>query len=379
MSATANLELMRAGIEPLSDAAQSAQLLTQGIEIAQRLYKDGLTQIEAHIMVGETEAVTAYVGGLLTRSSVIYGSIPGASKTEALRNMHRIVDGIEDENVANVPARADIKESELVGKVEAIITTTTDPDGKTTVERLTGEIAQPLITRDTQVVTHDEANRGDERVANAMLDVTGSRRLPGPNGSEEMEDLEVCVLAVNPTESLQTTTPLSPARAARQQWGAILADESAWDTILDAIVDKNFEPTPEEMVPAVTLTELHIAQAALRHVIIDSDILRPYIKEMTKQVLFKLRDSDLQIREAPGRVAIQIMSSARAVALMNGRGAVIRRDIERAAQFKMAATMIGNGVDDLDHVYPLVNEVLNAGEQIHGQLEAESIRTRRLR
>jgi histone H3/H4 len=137
-----------------------------------------------------------------------------------------------------------------------------------------------------------------------------------------------------------------------------MADESEWDAILAGVVDEDFEPTPENITPVADLAELHVGQAATKLVIIESGKLRPYIKESTKASLRTLKQHEMDIREAPGRFANQIMNVARTAALMRGSAQVSQEDINLALQDKLTGTLAGNGISDLDDIRPVIDDVL---------------------
>jgi MoxR-like ATPase len=338
-------------------------IVVMGVHYAARLKKMATADLSQHLLVGEDQAIEEFIKtplkGGTPMANTAWVSPFGAGKTDMLEHGFKVF-GMD--NVAYVPITPELRPSDLMGsKSEMTKTIQNDGEETATIERLTGE-KEGILDTSTQVLVIDEANRGNPRTLGAAANAVGSRKIELSKGNVvPLTELEMVMFAFNPQESLATTSKLPEVIAARVSSASILAEEERWDNILDGF--KNFQHAPEMVRQAITRPQLRIAQAAMRH--IEFDEVHPFAAEMTKKVLYGLRDNEMAVRgalprigEAPGRVYLQLQTDAKARAMMNGRGNVVEDDIELAATSKMTAALVCNGISDLNLVRPIVEDSL---------------------
>jgi MoxR-like ATPase len=339
---------------------QPGELLEQGQQYASRLLREGTKEINANLIVGERDSIHSYMGTLVARDSLLMVAAYGVGKSEMTRHGYKVVDGIDPSRVKRVPARTDLTPTELTGKRQVLKTEKRQDDGTTVTERTSGEV-EPILSPTDQIITQDEGNRGNERSNAEMLDITGSHMISLPDGSlAPMTELEMFILAMNPRESMRTTTPLSGARAVRQAWAAILGQKKEWDAIEQSILFDEFEPNPNNIKPVITLEELHIAQAAVKHVILDDTVVKPYIARINRTMVntINTHEGNPGVVEGLSRPLKQIMHSTRVAALMSGRKEARPEDVNVAVANKMTAMLGGLSMVELNDIEPLVQSVI---------------------
>lgn len=345
---------------PEIENLDSAIVLNRGMQYAQKLKTEGAASLNSNLIVGEGEAIDAYIDNFFkgNNANLALVSEYGAGKTEILAHAHKIIGGLVD--LVYIQASPDMRANQLVGSSQAVEKQTVGDDGLSITETITGR-TQALLHSRMQMAFFDEATRGNPKAMGAGSNIIGSRKLETAEGIVDLDRMEGTVFAFNPDNEAGRTSAALPGQiASRISAAAVLADPSNWARILEGMDD--FTPTPENIKPIIHLPELHIGQAAVKHVAISGKENKAYINGVVYDMLHALRRNDADVRrigEAPGRIKRQVELGARIGALTTGRNSVTEADINAAVAGKLTAELVANGIKDLDQVSRVIEGTLS--------------------
>jgi MoxR-like ATPase len=315
---------------------------------------EGIAQYD-NLLIGEKRAKEMMIAGFILGGNVLLAGQPGGGKSTMLENAHRIIGGIQDNEVAFVPHRADLTAAQLVGDAATIFRETgEDPVMR---EKIMTMIAS-IITPESRVIIFDELTRGNPYVLNAALGFLAQRTLNANGKLFKMNGVELIASSANPDEGSKTTFRMPPALGSRQSLGAMLGDgdEAERDMIQDKLWDQNWKSTPELMTPIISTSMLHGIRAAVEKVPFNDEA-----KRLGKKVSKATRDelAGLGIKEADGRITEQIRGTSRALTLMRGRSTTNETDIKDAVEYTLTGRLAAqpNGASRIEAA---TERVLNA-------------------
>jgi MoxR-like ATPase len=227
-----------------------------------------------------------------------------------------------------------------------------------------------MVPHDTQYLFVDEATRKRQKALATLLDITAKSRVHTKDGWRTMEHYEGGIFAANPNERGMTTERLLPALADRMQFGVILAREDNWDDMLDAVIDDEFEPSPEDITPVLTLAKLHVAQYAVREVVVDPG-LKLFIKEISKSAARTFQkpitdhSGDIVMGAhimSPVRFARHLMFNSMANAISRGAVKAEMRDVQDGLSSKTHGLMTANGVSFEEPIHETTDRILDGAK-----------------
>ena len=225
-----------------------SSIFARGIEF----HSKGIAALD-NIAYGERPmkdaVLTAVVAGI---EPVLLAGTPGGAKSLVIMNIHRLIEGIKEENIAVLPPDASLQPIEMVG---GRIQTTKEFKGKDTEysETVSSEV-EGLIKSTTQVILADEATRINPYTLNSMLAAAAEKELKTKSGVVPLSDLLLMATSLNPAESQQATFRLTNAMASRHTVGAIVG-ENVSDVEALKMANDIF-PNPELVKPIATIEEL---------------------------------------------------------------------------------------------------------------------------
>lgn len=300
---------------------------------AQEFLRDGMAQLD-HLLIGQEEAK---LGSLVVIAAGVNGAYvgdPGGGKSTLVKNMHRLVDDIDDEHIAVIPAMADLTAKAVVG-------------GKSEVKKIVGGVEEitstelnPIINADTKVIRADEINRGAPHGVNAMLEAVEEHKVSNTAGEVVLDGLMWAASTMNPAEARQGVFQIPKAMASRHAVGVVLNGKE--ENVVSDIIS-GWTPQPEAIEP---ITDIYTIQA-IQNRIEGTVIPRDMNEIATGRVISanqKLKDSKIT-DESPNRMASQVSKVARTLGTLNGQEHVTENDIEEALKFVVTSRvgMLGSG------------------------------------
>lgn len=304
---------------------------------AQEIYQAGIEEMD-RLLIGELGAKTCMLVMLAAgenrkgvRNSLLIGP-PGGGKTVLATNFHRLIEGMEGNDVlAFVPPMSDLQPQQLVGG-ETKIRKEVVKDGKNELEVISTAV-KALVNSQTRGVVVNEVNRVNPLATNAIFDALEHGVITTTEGVSQVPNLMYGVFTMNPSASMyakHNTFNMDPALASRMSAGAVLGNED-----LDArqqrfrdIFERGWKPQPEQMSPVMDVNQLtEVRRLVHRKIVIPGDIGR-YAVGKYAHVDSALRDH--HIHEGDGRLAEQASALARAHAAWQGQDRVTEHDVNLA-------------------------------------------------
>ena len=307
----------------------------EALSIGQKFSQEATTQLDGRI-IGEANAKQGMRLAIVTGQNVVLAGVPAIGKTELASEAYKLVEGIEEENVARVPHSADLTGKRLIGgsvKVE----TDTDKDGELTTHTQTTKI-DAIIHEDSQVIWIDELSRVNPWALNDALDAFENRRITNDSGVVSLNGLVYAVSTMNPSENKQATFKIADAMASRHAIGAIMGDKDnaeEQEAILDGLFD-GFEP--KEIKSVITLKELEILRDTKLALPASLRLLAKKLVTNSVKVL-----AEHEIEEGTPRFFNQVRKNANGLALMNGSQTIGESELLDATRFTIGGRIATKG------------------------------------
>ncbi|HXR49852.1 MAG TPA: AAA family ATPase [Verrucomicrobiae bacterium] len=175
-------------------------------------YEDGMSEL-GRALHGEEHAKQAILIGAVILRPFILSGIPAGGKSTLMQNAWRLYGGVDYEDVARIPGQHDLTATQLVG---GEIATYNGRREKSLV------VVEGLVKPSTRAIVVEEMNRTNPEAVNSLLPVLEDRRLETTAGHVAIPNLVYVGVAMNPSESRQSTFPVSDAMASRLTLGAVL-------------------------------------------------------------------------------------------------------------------------------------------------------------
>lgn len=344
-------------------------------ENAKRFRIDAIEQLD-HLILGERQAKLGLVLATLGQFNMVSVGVPGGGKTTFGELAYQLVDGILPENVASIPALADITPKQVVGGRSVSSKTVKVPelvrhDG-TTVEAHeyteTTVVDTPgIIKPSTQWMFMNEMNRTAPHAVNAFLDVIERRTITNTSGVYKVPDLQIAVANMNPAEDTSKTFRLDHAIASRFPVGVILGapvdiDENNKPQLTseqDMQVEELFDSwNPSDSIdPVITLEELNALRKEASTIEVTDKFVRDIGKPAVAHIMHELANLDQP--EAVGRMTRQLGKMVRILAMMGGGKEVLPEHMAEAVDFQMTARIGLLKKDAVKKTPDVVNRILD--------------------
>jgi MoxR-like ATPase len=257
------------------------------------------------VVVGKHDEIALVLAALISRGHVLLEDVPGTAKTILAR---AIAQSVGETTFSRIQCTPDLQP--------------TDITGLSIFDQRTREFEFRPGPVFANVVLVDEINRAMPRTQSALLEAMAERQVTVDGVTRELPLLFVVIASENPIDQ-EGTFPLPEAQldrfAVRVRLGYPREDEE-----VSIVVTQRHGHPIERLKPVVGAEELGALQRAVEDVYVDELVLR-----WTVQLARATREVDGVAIGASVRGSLTLERTARAWALLDGRGYVVPEDIER--------------------------------------------------
>ena len=284
----------------MTPAYSSAPGDTVAIDAAGRI----LANVE-QVVVGKRDEIALVLAALISRGHVLLEDVPGTAKTILAR---AIAQSVGETTFARIQCTPDLQP--------------TDITGLSIFDQRTREFEFRPGPVFANVVLVDEINRAMPRTQSALLEAMGERQVTVDGATRELPSLFLVIASENPIDH-EGTFPLPEAQldrfAVRVRLGYPREDEE-----VSIVVAQRHGHPIERLQPVVGADELDALQRAVEDVYVDELVLRWMV-----QLARATREVEGVAIGTSVRGSLTLERTARARALLEGRGYVVPEDIER--------------------------------------------------
>jgi MoxR-like ATPase len=267
------------------------------------------------VIVGKTDVVELVLVALLCDGHLLLEDVPGVGKTMMARSVAASL-GLR---FARVQCTPDLLPADIVG------TSVYNPNTREFEFR-----PGPVMN---QIVLTDEINRATPRTQSALLEAMGERQVTVDGQTRPLASPFLVIATQNPIE-FEGTFPLPEAQLdrflMRVQMGYPQAGEER-EIVLRQVQGIH----PDKLTPVAGAEDVQRAQAAVRTVHVDSDLLR-YMIEL---VVATRTHADIALGASP-RASISLFLASQALAAVRGRDYVLPDDLQYLAPFILTHRMV---------------------------------------
>lgn len=296
--------------------AARAQLSRAEIDDAQRLV-GAVTQAFTAKIVGQQNLRETLLIGLLAGGHILLESVPGLAKTTAARVLAESVRG----GFQRIQCTPDLLPSDIVGTQ--------------IYEAETHTFSTQLGPVHTNILLLDEINRSSAKTQSAMLEAMEERQTTIAGAVYPIPEPFLVVATQNPVDQ-EGTYPLSEAQTDRFMLKEILRYPSAREEVeVIARIDAGVYDKSRRAQPVIDLDDVRRLQGIVRHVHMDQ-VLIQYASELVAATRIPEQNLPAQLARlveygASPRATIAFCMTARALAVLNGRGYVVPEDVAKLA------------------------------------------------
>jgi MoxR-like ATPase len=256
------------------------------------------------VVVGKPDEIALVLSALISGGHVLLEDVPGTAKTILARALAQSVEGAAFSRVQCTP---DLQP--------------TDVTGLSIFNQKTREFefrAGPVFAN---VVLVDEINRAMPRTQSALLEAMAERQVTVDGTTRRLPDPFLVIATENPIEQ-EGTFPLPEAQLDRFALQAALGYPQEDEEIAIVVAQRHGHPL-EELRAVVTADDVRAVRSAVEDVYVDELLLR-WIVELVRAT----RVVEGVSTGASVRGSLTLERTARAWALLHGRGHVVPEDIE---------------------------------------------------
>ena len=268
-------------------------------------------------VVGQQNLRESLLVGLLTGGHVLIESVPGLAKTTAARVVADAIDG----SFQRIQCTPDLLPSDIIGTQ--------------VYEAATTSFVTQLGPVHANIVLLDEINRSSAKTQSAMLEAMEERQTTIAGRVYPIPEPFLVIATQNPVEQ-EGTYPLSEAQTDRFMLKDVLQYPTADEEVeVMARIDAGVYDKSRRSAPVVGLDDIRRARDVVRQVHMDR-VLIQYVSRLVEvtrrpdQHLPKQVGRFVEYGASP-RATIALCQSARALAVLAGRGHVLPEDIARLA------------------------------------------------
>jgi MoxR-like ATPase len=280
------------------------------------MYQKPLTQLRQEIstiIVGQEAVIDQLMIALLAGGHVLLEGVPGIAKTLLIKTLSECLDcGFVRLQFTPDLLPADIIGTKIYNQNEAVFSTTKGPIFH-------------------QFVLADEINRAPPKVQSALLEAMQERQVTIQGDTFPLEEPFFVLATQNPIES-EGTYSLPEAQLDRFMLKVLMTYPNLEEEI--RILDRFSETVPVCPSPILTEEKLRSMQTFTRTIYASPDIKR-YVAELVDATrnpeTYGLSIGEYIACGASPRASINLVLTAKAHALLNGRGYVIPHDIKTVA------------------------------------------------
>lgn len=268
-------------------------------------------------VVGQHDLRESLLVGLLAGGHVLLESVPGLAKTTAARVIAESIRG----GFQRIQCTPDLLPSDIIGTQ--------------VYEAQSHSFATQLGPVHTNIVLLDEINRSSAKTQSAMLEAMEERQTTIAGRVYPIPEPFLVIATQNPVDQ-EGTYPLSEAQTDRFMLKEILRYPSPREEVeVMARIDAGVYDNNHRGHAVVGLDDVRRLQAVVRNVHMDPVLMR-YASELVAATRNPAQSLPAQLARlieygASPRATIAFCKSARAVAVLAGRGHVIPDDIQKLA------------------------------------------------
>jgi MoxR-like ATPase len=262
-----------------------------------------LANIE-RVVVGKPEEVALVVAAFVSGGHVLLEDVPGTAKTILARALAQSIDGAA---FARIQCTPDLQP--------------TDVTGLSIFNQKTREFEFREGPVFANVVLVDEVNRAMPRTQSALLEAMAERQVTVDGASRRLPVPFLVIATENPIEQ-EGTFPLPEAQLDRFALQTALGYPDEEEEISIVVAQRHGHPL-DALTAVVTADELRALERAVEDVYVDDLILR-WIVELVRST----RRVEGVAIGASVRGSLTLERTARAWALLHGRGHVVPDDVE---------------------------------------------------
>lgn len=285
----------------------------------------------AQIIVGQTQATDLLLTSVIARGHVLIEGVPGVAKTLLARVMAQLIDA----RFSRVQFTPDLMPSDVLG---------------TTVYNMkTGDFDFHPGPVFADVVLADEINRAPAKTQAALFEVMEERQVTVDGTPRAMSDVFTIIATQNPVEQ-EGTYKLPEAQLDRFLM-KITMDYPTTDEEVEILLRHQASAAftrVDRLEPLLTPADLATLRDAAQQVRVEASLLR-YIAEIVDTT----RHSKAVYLGASPRAAVDILSSAKAYALLQERDFVTPDDIKTVAPFVMHHRLLLTAEAEMQDYTPL--------------------------
>jgi MoxR-like ATPase len=268
-------------------------------------------------VVGQANLRESLLIGLLAGGHILLESVPGLAKTTAARVIAESIHG----GFQRIQCTPDLLPSDIIGTQ--------------IYEAETHSFATQLGPVHTNILLLDEINRSSAKTQSAMLEAMEERQTTIAGAVYPTPEPFLVIATQNPVDQ-EGTYPLSEAQTDRFMLKEILHYPSPREEVeVMARIDAGVYDKNRRSYPVVGLDDVRRLQQVVRHVHMDP-VLMLYASELVSATRNPQQFLPAQLARlieygASPRATIAFCQSARALAVLAGRGHVIPDDIKKLA------------------------------------------------
>ena len=269
---------------------------------------------EAHkVIVGQQDALQKILISIVSDGHILLESVPGLAKTLMVKTMAQIF----DVNQVRIQFTPDLLPADIVG-------TKIYKSASGTFVTQKGPIFHNFVLA-------DEINRAPPKVQSALLEVMQERNVTIHGDTFELEKPFLVLATQNPIEN-EGTYKLPEAQVDRFAL-KILIDYPSKQEELE-IIERNSSGQSNSVQPIISPNEILEIQKFNEKIYADK-VITEYIADIVNATR-NPKDYDLDLENmiefgASPRASIWLMRTAKANALLNGRGFIIPEDVKAVA------------------------------------------------
>jgi MoxR-like ATPase len=257
------------------------------------------------VVVGKHDEIALVLAALISGGHVLLEDVPGTAKTILARAIAQSIGGT---TFARIQCTPDLQP--------------TDITGLSIFDQRTREFEFRPGPVFANIVLVDEINRAMPRTQSALLEAMAERQVTVDGVTRPLPPPFLVIASENPIDQ-EGTFPLPEAQLDRFAMRVRLGYPSEDEEVSIVVAQRHGHPI-ERLAPVVDTEELSSLQRAVEDVYVDDLVLR-----WTVELVRATREVDGVAIGASVRGSLTLERSARAWALLQGRGYVEPEDVER--------------------------------------------------
>jgi MoxR-like ATPase len=296
--------------------AARSQLDQHELAEAQRVVDAVATAFSAKV-VGQGHLRESMVIGLLAGGHLLIESVPGLAKTTAARVVAESIQG----GFRRIQCTPDLLPSDIIGTQ--------------VYDAATGTFVTQLGPVHTNILLLDEINRSSAKTQSAMLEAMEERQTTIAGVEYPIPDPFLVIATQNPVDQ-EGTYPLSEAQTDRFMLKEVVHYPSVDDEVeVIERMDAGLYDRAHHTAPVVGVDDIRRVRELVAGVYMDRELIRyaSRLVGVTREPNKYLPASMARLLEygASPRATIAFCRTARALAVVRGRGHVLPDDIARVA------------------------------------------------